>query len=1580
MKLMKNWKRIIAGFMAFAMVFLSVDGGCISALASEIQEWDDEQEITESFPTGGLMQMKGMEVSLDELNRANDSVEHNVLLLNEEDGYDWEKFSTKYIYNQLSPEWKDIWDDMDELCLSYLNTNVDGVVSYNYFVEKDYYFTTSMVIEHEITSADFYTLYSLFLASNPQYYFLGQSGFEYVYANDDDFIDSVGLGIYQAFLDGDTRLSVTSSFQSAIEEAYAGLSESATDEEILRHLHDYVVCNVEYNHEVLKGDNTITDDEDAVYYTQSAYSGLCMDTTVCAGYAEALQLLCNGFGIDSLIVTSSDHMWNKVRINDCWYNVDPTWADNGMTDGVNNPIYYGYYGRSDEFYEEKDTNANASSHISESLWDNYLPECTKDTVPITVNEPGTFYVPTETLPAPIIKVTKNETDTYDVSISMDENHSDVIVYYTLDGIEPSVSSTKSYIYNEPFTVEPETVIRAIAVADGYYDSLVAEKKAVMTVENVSIQNHFYQKLVFAWDALGDDVDGYVINVFNGLDSSKVGETIEIISGETNYYQFVTKDLSSDISVYYEIYGYVLDDNQNKVVATETALSGKSAVNQLSQPLDVDVKWHVTTSEGANYLVVNVEEATQDKLCLWYYTDEDGVNFVNIFTLDMTDGVTEFKYSLDKHDVDYSEVGYVFITDASKGTAFQEEGFAVGGEYKAPVLEPIEDVYLQSSSDSVTLNAVIKAETEMENFNYKYQWYVAEDATAEGTAISGATSSAYTVQIGTFDVKYYYCKVTAEYLTKYEYVTTNGTQTESFVDKHTRVEGALYDTAITYEPIENQVFTGSPIVIDNLVILKNHLGEALVLGEDYTLAYENNVNVGEATITIEFVNDYAAMDDARINFTIEPKTVSENPAEFEFTDISEDKEYKYNGQAHEPSMIVTDVIRNYTLVKEVDYDIAYNANVDAGTATITLNFKNNYEGRVVFNFEILPKETTNVVISQIEDYVYTGKAIVPELNIRDNDNNYKLVLDKDYQITCVNNINVGGADVTVKFIGNYEGVDRNATFNIVKKDATNEDVLITKIVDQEYTGNEIKPVLKVVYGDNILTEGVDYTVIYENNVELGDATVTLTFGNNYKGTRVETFKIVARDAESLTYTELLEVTYTGEAFTPELEIKNGEVILLQGTDYDVEYSDNINASTAESLAKATVTFKGNYTGTKVLNFKINPKSAVGCEVTLEDLDDYTYSGNEFKPGVIVKDGEKALFEGEDGDFTVSYENNINAGTATVIVDFIGNYEGQTQKTFEIKRRPITEEHIVIEDIASQTYNGKAIVPEIVVKETVTEGATSNILRAGEDYTVDGYENVYVGTATLVVSLDLEGNYIYIGEDIEVTFEILPRDSANVEIEAIPEKEYTGSAIKPNLVVKDGDIVLVAGRDYNVEYANNENVGTATVTITFDNNFTGNPKYAYFTIVDPIPTAITSSVFSINQTTGYISKITVGTTVQTLLSSLNERDYVSIFDKNGTGLSGKTTLGTGMTACIMDEGAVTKRYTIVVTGDVNEDGVIDIADMVAVKAQVLGKGSLTGAKLKAGDVNVVPDGIIDIADFIRIKAHILKKDTIKGVSVK
>ena len=215
-----------------------------------------------------------------------------------------------------------------------------------------------------------------------------------------------------------------------------------------------------------------------------------------------------------------------------------------------------------------------------------------------------------------------------------------------------------------------------------------------------------------------------------------------------------------------------------------------------------------------------------------------------------------------------------------------------------------------------------------------------------------------------------------------------------------------------------------------------------------------------------------------------------------------------------------------------------------------------------------------------------------------------------------------------------------------------------------------------------------------------------------------FEVVARalTEENVTFGENL--VYTGNELTQTVTVTVNGKTLTVGTDYTV--SDL--TGTEPGSYPVTVAGTGNYTGEVTKSFTIS-KAQISSAAITYDAGPYGYTGKEWKPEVTVSFNSATLTAGND--YTVSYENNINAGTAKIIITGIGDhFTGLTEKTFTINSAEISG--CTFAPIADVTYNTKAHTPEVTV------AISGRTLEADKDYTVSYASNVNAGTATVTVT--------------------------------------------------------------------------------------------------------------------------------------------------------------------------------------------------------------------------------------------------------
>ena len=124
--------------------------------------------------------------------------------------------------------------------------------------------------------------------------------------------------------------------------------------------------------------------------------------------------------------------------------------------------------------------------------------------------------------------------------------------------------------------------------------------------------------------------------------------------------------------------------------------------------------------------------------------------------------------------------------------------------------------------------------------------------------------------------------------------------------------------------------------------------------------------------------------------------------------------------------------------------------------------------------------------------------------------------------------------------------------------------------------------------------------------------------------------------------------------------------------------------------------------------------------------------------------------------------------------------------------------------------------------------------------------------------------------------------------------------------------------------------------------------------------------INNDGGYISGFDLGSDANSFNKLLN-----SVYPKAVSQISENKVLYTGMNIKITSD--ITSNYTVVIYGDNNGDGVIDILDLLKIQKHLLGVNKLKNAYLNASDIN--KDGNVDIIDLLKIQKHILNVSKIE-----
>lgn len=407
-----------------------------------------------------------------------------------------------------------------------------------------------------------------------------------------------------------------------------------------------------------------------------------------------------------------------------------------------------------------------------------------------------------------------------------------------------------------------------------------------------------------------------------------------------------------------------------------------------------------------------------------------------------------------------------------------------------------------------------------------------------------------------------------------------------------------------------------------------------------------------------------------------------------------------------------------------------------------------------------------------------------------------------------NYYIRSSEINYKDIGSQESPIGSFEVTIAPK-SLGSDAIVLGESTYIYDGTEKKPSVTVKDGNNVIPPS-EYSVSYSDNKNAGTATVTINDNpnGNYTVSGSTTFHIAK---------EQLVVTVTANDLYynyEEQELVTGS-IKGSGTYNPIQYSlDNVTYTTDVPKGKKVKIYKvyykiegdDNHIGTDVAWVEASIKSKKVDNPKIEISPSVcTYDGKPKTPDVRVYDGTTEILSSE---FTVSYSNNTNVGTAKVTIKDVegGTYIVNGTATFTIQEAGSSYTPPIAK--TGLTYTGKA--QELVTPGSTTTGTMHYYSLDGKSYSIDIPTGIDAKTYTVYYKVVGDDNH----EDspaVELSVTISSKDVTNPTITLSQSSYfYDGTAKKPSVTVKDGD-TTIDSKEYTVSYSNNTNIGSATVTI-------------------------------------------------------------------------------------------------------------------------------------------------------------------------
>ena len=447
---------------------------------------------------------------------------------------------------------------------------------------------------------------------------------------------------------------------------------------------------------------------------------------------------------------------------------------------------------------------------------------------------------------------------------------------------------------------------------------------------------------------------------------------------------------------------------------------------------------------------------------------------------------------------------------------------------------------------------------------------------------------------------------------------------------------------------------------------------------------------------------------------------------------------------------------------------YGSELDPAGGKITVTFDNNETMTVDITADMISGYDKTKAGKQTITVTFAEKTATFEVTV-----NEKKAGDKDPDVIVVDPTKpaepVVGDGIKYGFIGDD-----------IRKEADGYHMI--------YTSAKLKPVVYVTDNGVPLTEGVDYSVSYKNNLNAGPATAVIKGKGKFTGNYELGFIIEQRDIHETEVGSL--VVKTGGRPKPVVAYAGN---VLSRKDYEL------------SVAGDEVTIKGigNFKDTRTEKVISNVSAADYKKMTIKAAlkkSDFAYDGTPktIEELLTVTDGSGARLSVSSNGYAISYSDNVNAGTVMVTVIGTGSYVGREKLKYKIKPYKGTDFKVACEKECDYTAGGTKPAYITVSNNRITGG----YLREGRDYSVK-YKNNKKGGVNASFKITFKGNYKgsrYTGDNTyKVNKPALDRTAVSGNYAIVGDMVFTkkGKYHPKAYLIIDGKLVKTA--EYSLEYS-------------------------------------------------------------------------------------------------------------------------------------------------------------------------------------